>query len=205
MVEARERACRRPWLEKPGTASSTRSARSCRARTSSPARWRSNSSAQGGVRRSVRAHDRHPDVGDQRRARQRDVRARRRNRRLRAGHQGASRVRRRPCGAGRRRARRPSGMELIRAVALGYDVCCRFLMALGPDHVRGTHRSAEGTSATIGSVGGRGVVGAPGRAAGCATRSRMPRSRSRASGAGCATPSTSRRRSTSPAWARATA
>ncbi len=46
-----------------------------------------------------------------------------------------------------------SGMEMIRAVALGYDLCCRFLMALGPDHVRGTHRSAEGTSATFGSVG----------------------------------------------------
>jgi 2-methylcitrate dehydratase PrpD len=46
-----------------------------------------------------------------------------------------------------------SGMEMLRAVALGYDLCCRFLMALGPDHVRGTHRSAEGTSSTFGSVG----------------------------------------------------
>ncbi|HEY6359482.1 MAG TPA: MmgE/PrpD family protein [Vicinamibacterales bacterium] len=46
-----------------------------------------------------------------------------------------------------------SGVEVIRAVALGYDLCCRFLMALGPDHVRGTHRSAEGTSSTFGSVG----------------------------------------------------
>jgi 2-methylcitrate dehydratase PrpD len=46
-----------------------------------------------------------------------------------------------------------TGMDMIRAVALGYDLCCRFLMALGPDHVRGTHRSAEGTSATFGSVG----------------------------------------------------
>jgi 2-methylcitrate dehydratase PrpD len=46
-----------------------------------------------------------------------------------------------------------SGTEVLRAVALGYDLCCRFLMALGPDHVRGTHRSAEGTSATFGSVG----------------------------------------------------
>jgi 2-methylcitrate dehydratase PrpD len=47
-----------------------------------------------------------------------------------------------------------TGMDMIRAVALGYDLCCRFLMALGPDHVRGTHRSAEGTSSTFGSVGG---------------------------------------------------
>jgi 2-methylcitrate dehydratase PrpD len=46
-----------------------------------------------------------------------------------------------------------SGLEVIRAVTLGYDLCCRFLMALGPDHVRGTHRSAEGTSATFGAVG----------------------------------------------------
>jgi 2-methylcitrate dehydratase PrpD len=45
-----------------------------------------------------------------------------------------------------------SGIELLRAVTLGYDVCCRFLMALGPDHVRATHRSAEGTSATMGAV-----------------------------------------------------
>jgi len=46
-----------------------------------------------------------------------------------------------------------SGQEFLRAVALGYDVCCRFLLALGADHVRGTHRSAEGTSATFGAVG----------------------------------------------------
>ena len=46
-----------------------------------------------------------------------------------------------------------SGTELLRAVVLGYDTCCRFLMALGPDHVRATHRSAEGTSATFGAVG----------------------------------------------------
>jgi 2-methylcitrate dehydratase PrpD len=45
-----------------------------------------------------------------------------------------------------------SGMDLLRAVTLGYDLCCRFLMALGPDHVRATHRSAEGTSATIGAA-----------------------------------------------------
>jgi 2-methylcitrate dehydratase PrpD len=46
-----------------------------------------------------------------------------------------------------------SGIEVIRAVVLGYDLCCRFLMTLGPDHVRATHRSAEGTSATFGAVG----------------------------------------------------
>jgi 2-methylcitrate dehydratase PrpD len=46
-----------------------------------------------------------------------------------------------------------SGAELLRAVTLGYDLCCRFLMALGADLVRRTHRSAEGTSSTLGSVG----------------------------------------------------
>lgn len=46
-----------------------------------------------------------------------------------------------------------SGLEFIRAVALGYDLACRLLMALGPDLVRGTHRGAEGTAATFGALG----------------------------------------------------
>ena len=46
-----------------------------------------------------------------------------------------------------------SGTELLKAVTVGYDLCCRFLMALGADHVRKTHRSAEGTSSTMGAVG----------------------------------------------------
>ena len=46
-----------------------------------------------------------------------------------------------------------SGTELLNAVTLGYDLCCRFLLALGADLVRATHRSAEGTSSTLGSVG----------------------------------------------------
>jgi len=48
---------------------------------------------------------------------------------------------------------RRSGIELLNAVALGYDLCCRLLMALGAGHVRATHRSAEGTSSTFGAVG----------------------------------------------------
>jgi 2-methylcitrate dehydratase PrpD len=48
---------------------------------------------------------------------------------------------------------RRSGLETLRAVALGYDLCCRLLQALGADLVRATHRSAEGMSATFGSVG----------------------------------------------------
>ena len=46
-----------------------------------------------------------------------------------------------------------SGKELLNAVALGYDLCCRFLLALNADLVRKTHRSAEGTSSTMGAVG----------------------------------------------------
>jgi 2-methylcitrate dehydratase PrpD len=45
-----------------------------------------------------------------------------------------------------------SGTELLRAVTLGYDLCCRFLLAVGADQVRATHRSAEGVSSTFGSV-----------------------------------------------------
>jgi 2-methylcitrate dehydratase PrpD len=45
-----------------------------------------------------------------------------------------------------------SGQDLINAVALGYDICCRWLMALGANHVRATHRSAEGVSATMGAA-----------------------------------------------------
>ena len=45
-----------------------------------------------------------------------------------------------------------TGLELLNAVALGYDLCCRWLLALGANHVRATHRSAEGVSATIGAA-----------------------------------------------------
>ena len=45
-----------------------------------------------------------------------------------------------------------SGMEVLRAVALGYDLGCRFLVALGTDLVRGSHRGAECPVATIGSM-----------------------------------------------------
>lgn len=46
-----------------------------------------------------------------------------------------------------------SGEDFVRAVALGYDLACQLLMALGPDLVRGSHRSAEGTSSTFGALG----------------------------------------------------
>jgi 2-methylcitrate dehydratase PrpD len=46
-----------------------------------------------------------------------------------------------------------SGAELLKAVTLGYDLSCRFLLALDADGVRASHRSAEGTSSTLGAVG----------------------------------------------------
>jgi 2-methylcitrate dehydratase PrpD len=46
-----------------------------------------------------------------------------------------------------------SGRAFIAAVALGYDLGCRFLLALGADHVRATHRSAEGFSSTFCALG----------------------------------------------------
>jgi 2-methylcitrate dehydratase PrpD len=46
-----------------------------------------------------------------------------------------------------------SGMAFIHAVTLGYDLGCRLLMALGPNLVRETHRSAEGTAATFCALG----------------------------------------------------
>jgi 2-methylcitrate dehydratase PrpD len=46
-----------------------------------------------------------------------------------------------------------SGEELIRAVTLGYDLGCRLLMALGPNRVRKSNRSAEGVSATFCGLG----------------------------------------------------
>ena len=42
-----------------------------------------------------------------------------------------------------------SGLDLLRAVVLGYDVCCRFLTALDADFIREAHRSAEGYGATF--------------------------------------------------------
>jgi 2-methylcitrate dehydratase PrpD len=46
-----------------------------------------------------------------------------------------------------------SGETFIRAVALGYDLGCRLLLALGPDLVRQTNRSAEGMSSTFCALG----------------------------------------------------
>lgn len=45
-----------------------------------------------------------------------------------------------------------SGLEVLRAVVLGYDCACRLLMGLGPALVRANNRSAEGYSSTFGAA-----------------------------------------------------
>ncbi|MEQ7918682.1 MmgE/PrpD family protein [Xanthomonas sp. WHRI 1810A] len=65
-------------------------------------------------------------------------------------HPGSSVV---PAALAMGESQHSSGEAFMRAVALGYDTGCRLLMALGPDLVRGSHRSAEGTAATFGAVG----------------------------------------------------
>lgn len=65
-------------------------------------------------------------------------------------HPGCSSV---PAALAMAETHNASGEALIRAVALGYDLGCRLLMALGPDLVRKTHRSAEGMSATFCALG----------------------------------------------------
>ena len=64
-------------------------------------------------------------------------------------HPGCSAV---PAALAMAEREKRSGMDLIRSVTLGYDLCCRFLLALGADHVRATHRSAEGYSSTFGAT-----------------------------------------------------
>jgi 2-methylcitrate dehydratase PrpD len=45
-----------------------------------------------------------------------------------------------------------SGMDLIRAVTLGYDVGCRFVVALGGDLLRVAHRDVDGPCCTMGAA-----------------------------------------------------
>jgi 2-methylcitrate dehydratase PrpD len=65
-------------------------------------------------------------------------------------HPGCSSV---PAALAMAEKNRASGEAFIRAVALGYDLGCRLLMALGPDLVRKTNRSAEGMSSTFCALG----------------------------------------------------
>lgn len=45
-----------------------------------------------------------------------------------------------------------SGLEVLKAVALGYDICCRFVIALGNDKWRSLGRGIEAPGATMGSA-----------------------------------------------------
>jgi 2-methylcitrate dehydratase PrpD len=45
-----------------------------------------------------------------------------------------------------------SGMDLLRAVALGYDVGCRFVVALGHEAIRRGHRGIEAPVSTMGGM-----------------------------------------------------
>ena len=46
-----------------------------------------------------------------------------------------------------------SGTAMLRAVALGYDVACRMLLAVDADKLRAAHHSAEGFGSTFGATG----------------------------------------------------
>ena len=96
-----------------------------------------------------------------------------------------------------------SGEELLRAVVLGYDLCCRFILALGPDLMRGGHRSAEGTSSTMGSTAAAASLAKLDQT-GMRYALSYAAHRSRVSGAGFGTWSMWRRPSTSRAWEPAT-
>ena len=45
-----------------------------------------------------------------------------------------------------------SGLELLRAVVLGYDVGCRFVLALGNEAIRKAHRGVEAPVSTMGGM-----------------------------------------------------
>ena len=98
-----------------------------------------------------------------------------------------------------------TGAELIRAVALGYDVGARLNMSLGyanPNNAAG--HSTHSLGAAFGAAAAAPRCFASTRR-GCGTCCPMRASRPRACRSGIATPSTWKRPSTSAAWARATA
>jgi 2-methylcitrate dehydratase PrpD len=51
-----------------------------------------------------------------------------------------------------------SGMDLLRAVVLGYDIGCRFVVALGPDLVRASHRGVECPCSTMGAMAAAALI-----------------------------------------------
>jgi 2-methylcitrate dehydratase PrpD len=89
-----------------------------------------------------------------------------------------------------------SGMDLLEGVVLGYDVGCRFVIALGHEAIRKGHRGIEAPVGTMGAMAA-GASLARFDEPGCGTRSRVPPNRFPDSGAGSRIPITSRRLSTS--------
>ena len=118
--------------------------------------------AQGGVPEASVLTTEHQDLRGQRRAGQRDVRPRRRNGRLRAGNQGASRLRRRSRRAGHGGARGPIGD----GAAQGRHARLRSLLPLSHGARTGPRaRDAPqrgGHQRHVRRRGGRGLVGPPG-------------------------------------------
>lgn len=68
---------------------------------------------------------------------------------LTKAHPGAGVV---PAALAMAERERRSGMELLRAVALGYDVGCRFVVALGHEAIRRGHRGIEAPVSTMGGM-----------------------------------------------------
>lgn len=68
---------------------------------------------------------------------------------LTKAHPGAGVV---PAALAMAERERRSGMELLRAVVLGYDVGCRFVVALGHEAIRRGHRGIECPVSTMGGM-----------------------------------------------------
>ena len=104
-----------------------------------------------------RQPDRHH--GDQRRARQRHERACRRDRRFAHRRALSSRLRGGAGGAGGGRAgRAATARACLRAVALGYDVGARFVMALGLSRAYGRPHSTHSLGGLFGAAAAAGAL-----------------------------------------------
>ncbi len=51
-----------------------------------------------------------------------------------------------------------SGTDLLRAITLGYDLCCRMVMAMDATHLHETHRSTQGIGPTFGAAAAAGSI-----------------------------------------------
>ena len=110
---------------------------------------------QGGYTGILSADHRHQDLGGERGPHQRDVRPTPTRtddfEPVTKSHPGCSVI---PAALAMARAgENSSGMDFLRAVVLGYDLCCRFLLALGPDLGPGrAPQRGKAPSSTMGSA-----------------------------------------------------